>query len=100
MSSFNLTFAIASFLGGWCGTVPISVLIWYLIHHGHPVPPPPDPWWKISIAGAIVGCIAGTLLVSSLGEAVTSVSVIASALIGYTAGSIAGGIVGRSSLPR
>jgi hypothetical protein len=101
MTSFSPIWAVASFLGGWCGTVPISVLIWYLIHHKQPPPPPPpDPWWRISIVGAIVGCIVGTLVVSFTAEAVTSSSIIASALVGYAAGSIAGGIVGRLSLPR
>jgi CDP-diglyceride synthetase len=99
MGWFNTTLAVAGFLGGWCGSVPISLIIWWIIHHGGP-PPPPDPWWKISIAGAIAGLIAGPLVVSMLHEPVTTMSVVASTLIGITAGSIVGGIVGHASLPR
>jgi hypothetical protein len=99
--TINSPNAIAAFFGGWCGSVPISYIIWLIIHGRHPgPPPPPDPWWRISIVAAVVGCLAGTILVSSLNEPLTSMSVLASAAIGYAAGSIAGGIVGRSSLSR
>jgi hypothetical protein len=52
------------------------------------------------IRQGIEGPTFGQLLRGAIGEVVTSASVIASALIGYAAGSIAGGIVGRLSLSR
>jgi hypothetical protein len=102
MNSFNLYLAIGGFFGGWCGSVPISLIVWWIIHHlGRPgPPPPPDPYWKISIAGAIAGVIAAPILLSFTGEALTSMSLMASVVIGYAVGAIAGGIVGRGSLPR
>jgi hypothetical protein len=103
MNSFNLYWAIGGFVGGWCGSVPISAIIWWIIHHlgvpGGP-PPPPDPYWKISIAAAIAGVIVAPILLSFTGEGLTSMSLLASIVIGYAVGAIAGGIVGRGSLPR
>lgn len=32
---------LEDFIGGWCGTVPISILIWGFFHKG---PKPPHPW--------------------------------------------------------
>jgi drug/metabolite transporter (DMT)-like permease len=100
MENFHPVFALSAFLGGWCGTVPISVIIWWIIHHHHgtPPPPPPDPWWKVSIIGAVVGAIVGTLVMSSTSEDVTSMSIVASSILGFTSGAIAGGIVARGTL--
>jgi CDP-diglyceride synthetase len=100
MNSFNAYWAIGGFFGGWCGSVPISLIIWWIIHHGGPPPPQPDPWWKISIAGAITGAIVAPILLSFTGEGLTSISVAASVVIGYAVGAIAGGIAGRASLPQ
>jgi hypothetical protein len=100
MNSFNVYWAIGGFFGGWCGSVPISLIIWWIIHHGGPPPPQPDPWWKISIAGAIAGAIAAPILLSFTGEGITSISMAASVVIGYAFGAIAGGIAGRGSLPQ
>jgi drug/metabolite transporter (DMT)-like permease len=97
MQNIHPVFVIAAFFGGWCGTVPISLIIWWIIHHGTP-PPPPDPWWKVGIIGAVVGAIIGTLIVSSTGEDVTSMSIAASSIVGFTSGAIAGGIAARGSL--
>jgi hypothetical protein len=102
MNSLNLYWAIGGFFGGWCGSVPISAFLWWLIHHfggpGGP-PPPPDPFWRISIAGAIAGLIAAPILLSFTGEGLTSMSLTASVVIGYAFGAIAGAIAGRASLP-
>ena len=99
MPSFSVYWLIGGAIGGWCGSVPISVIIWWIIHHGGP-PPPPDPWWKISFAGLVCGLIAATAILSFTGEAVTSASLTASVVIGFAAGTIGGGMAARGSLPR
>lgn len=99
MQNIHPVLALAALLGGWCGTVPISVIIWWIIHHGTPPPPQPDPWWKIGIIGAVVGLIIGTLVVSATREDVTSMSIVASSIVGFTSGAIVGGIAARGSLP-
>lgn len=45
------------FIYGWCGSVPISILIaWLIRHHGNP-PPPPEPW-PILFSNVLAGLVA------------------------------------------
>lgn len=52
---------------GWCGSVPLSVLIASLIrHHGRPPIPEPPPWWRLEnllprVIGAGAGIVGGYL---------------------------------------
>ena len=52
-------------LGGWCGSVPISVLVQWLLRHPHgPIPggpPDPDPWRASALAQRIVGTVVGAV---------------------------------------
>ena len=79
--------AAASFFGGWCGTVPISVLIWYILHHHRPPTPDPDPWWKITFVGAFTGLVFGTLVNTIAQDA---------ALLTNIVSGFVGGVVGAS----
>lgn len=57
----NIGYAIAAFFGGWCGSVPLSVIIWWLIHHGGPPPPSPDPWYRDWFTSKVIGAVAGVV---------------------------------------
>jgi hypothetical protein len=58
----NIGYAIAAFFGGWCGSVPISVIIqWLLRHGGNPPPPPPDPWYGDWFLAKVIGAVAGVV---------------------------------------
>jgi hypothetical protein len=90
MEKFNFISGASSFLGGWCGTVPISVIIWYILHH-KPIPgPDPDPWWRITAVGTLVGTVVGIVL--SAGSPLVGLAT------GFAAGVVGASIVGKSSL--
>jgi hypothetical protein len=51
----------------WCGSVPLSVLIAWLLHHN---PPPPPPWWldeisltvsQLNLAARMEGSVGGAV---------------------------------------
>jgi hypothetical protein len=48
---------LIDFIFGWCGSVPISVLIAYLIRHGRPPIPDPEPW-PILFTNVLAGLVA------------------------------------------
>ncbi|MBA3897689.1 MAG: hypothetical protein H0X36_11280 [Sphingomonadaceae bacterium] len=84
------------FIFGWCGSVPISVLIAYLIRH-HGTPPQPDPW-PILITNVLAGLAA---VGASLGgvRGASDIAAVASPLaIGVVVGGIVG--VGRTAIGR
>jgi len=92
MQSFSLFGAAASFFGGWCGSVPMSVIIWYILHHHNPPPPGPDPWWRIAIIGALSGLAFGSLIsAAELSSGALNSSVLVSLASGFI-----GGVVGAS----
>ncbi|MBV9109528.1 MAG: hypothetical protein JO306_08995 [Gemmatimonadetes bacterium] len=82
-------------LGGWCGSVPISVIIaWIIRHHGvPPLPePPPYPWQLQGLVArvlGIVGGVAGGYLAGRVGTvpdtapALTAVSFLAAVAGGF-----------------
>ena len=80
-------------LGGWCGSVPISVFVaWLLRHHGNPPPPDPDPWRTqglVARALGVVGGVAGGYLASRVGTvpdtapALTAISFLAAVTGGF-----------------
>ena len=57
----------------WCGSVPLSVLIAWLLHHN---PPPPQPWWldeislsvsQLNLAARMEGGVGGAIQHSATG---------------------------------
>ena len=57
----------------WCGSVPLSVLIAWLLHHN---PPPPQPWWleeisqsvmQLNLAARMEGGVGGAVQHAALG---------------------------------
>jgi hypothetical protein len=57
----------------WCGSVPLSVLIAWLLHHN---PPPPQPWWleemsqvvsQLTLAARMEGSVGGVVQHAALG---------------------------------
>jgi hypothetical protein len=57
----------------WCGSVPLSVLIAWLLHHN---PPPPPPWWleeislsvsQLNLAARIEGSVGGAVQHAAIG---------------------------------
>jgi hypothetical protein len=72
----NYGYAIGAFFGGWCGSVPLSVLIWYIIHGKKP-PPPPDPWRRewfvLKVIGGIAGVITAYIYAFAFGAPATQV---------------------------
>ena len=57
----------------WCGTVPLSVLIAWLLHHN---PPPPQPWWleeislsvsQLNLAARMEGSVGGAVQHAAVG---------------------------------
>ncbi|MEG4331708.1 hypothetical protein QUB40_07105 [Microcoleus sp. AT9_A2] len=62
----NTALLIAWAIAGWCGTIPISVLIRELRRRFPPPPPPPDPFREIAFRlSGVAGGIAGGFLYSS-----------------------------------
>jgi hypothetical protein len=57
----NYGYLIAAFFGGWCGSVPLSVLIWWLLHGKRPPPPPPDPWRRDWVMMKVIGAVSGVI---------------------------------------
>lgn len=93
MEKFNFMMSAASFFGGWCGSVPISVIIWYILHH-KPIPgPDPDPWWRITIVGTLLGTIVGSTLGMMSGG-----SVLVGLASGFAGGMVGASLVAKSSL--
>ena len=99
MENFHFIYAIVGFFGGWCGSVPISLLIWWLIHHG-PVPGPgPDPWpIKMGFIGGISGLVLTTILSGFIAntQIATADAVLMSAVTGILAGGVAGSFTPKS----
>ena len=98
-NSFHTVNAVAAFLGGWCGTVPISLIIWYILH-GKVPPPPPDSFFKISMIGAFTGLVIGSIVSIAINSntAAGAGSILVSGVTGIMAGAIAGGIAAKSAL--
>ena len=57
----------------WCGSVPLSVLIAWLLHHN---PPPPQPWWleeislsvsQLNLAARMEGSVGGAVQHAAIG---------------------------------
>lgn len=57
----------------WCGSVPLSVLISWLLHHN---PPPPQPWWleemslsvsQLNLAARMEGSVGGAVQHAAVG---------------------------------
>jgi hypothetical protein len=57
----------------WCGSVPLSVLIAWLLHHN---PPPPPPWWldeisltvsQLNLAARMEGTTGGAVQHAAVG---------------------------------
>lgn len=90
---------VAWAIAGWCGTVPISLLIWWLLRRRRPVPPPPppDPFlegprphpWLEALVG-VVGGIAGGFLFDSIdaGETLTRVDLAATSFGAFLGGNL------------
>ena len=57
---------MSAFLLGWCGTVPLSVLIWILLNRG---PKPPPPPWEILLINILGGIAAMGVMGSEFGRA-------------------------------
>ena len=86
---------LIDFIFGWCGSVPISVLIAYLIrHHGKP-PPPPEPW---RILGSNV--LAGAVAVGAYAGGLRGTTEIAAVALPLALGVITGGLVGLAGMSR
>ncbi len=51
----------------WCGSVPLSVLIAWLLHHN---PPPPQPWWLENISQVVTQLNLSTRMEGNVGGAV------------------------------
>ena len=51
----------------WCGSVPLSVLIAWLLHHN---PPPPQPWWLEEISQSVAQLNLAARMEGSVGGAV------------------------------
>lgn len=73
---------------GYCGSVPLSVLLMWLLRWKNP-PPPPDPWPIIRTIG-IIGGIAGGLAYNQAFpiEGIVTAASVASTVIGAFLGSI------------
>jgi hypothetical protein len=73
-----LTGAAETLFDDWCGTVPISVLIQWLLHH----PPPPPPWLDV-ISQAVGTVLVATKAGGDLGKQLqgAAVSVIQGELV-------------------
>jgi hypothetical protein len=99
MTSYFFVTGVAAFFGGWCGTVPISIVIWWILHHHHS-PTPPDPWFKISFMGSLAGLMLGTTVSCSVYEGTLNMgAVLLSGIVGVVVGLVVGSIVGKISLP-
>jgi len=57
----------------WCGSVPLSILIAWLLHHN---PPPPQPWWleeislsvsQLNLAARMEGSVGGAVQHAAVG---------------------------------
>lgn len=68
MSSFA-----SEMFDGTCGSVPLSVLIAWLLHHN---PPPPQPWWleeisqvvtQLNLSARMEGTVGGAIQHAALG---------------------------------
>ena len=65
------TFASEMF-DDWCGSVPLSVLIAWLLHHN---PPPPEPWWLQEISQTVSQLTLAARMEGSVGGAVQHAAV-------------------------
>jgi len=52
---------------GTCGSVPLSVLIAWLLHHN---PPPPQPWWLEEISQVVSQLNLATRMEGNVGGAI------------------------------
>jgi hypothetical protein len=47
-------------IAGWCGSVPLSVLVAYILrHHKRPPIPDPEPWRAAYLLPRVIGAVAG-----------------------------------------
>ncbi len=99
-NSFHPVTTVAFFLGGWCGSVPFSLIVWWILHHRRPTPPPPDPWLKINIFGALSGLVVGFVVNAALVDAaaVNSILILQSFVTGAVAGAIGAGFAAKGAL--
>jgi len=95
---------------GWCGSVPLSVLIAWLIRHHHgPVPgpgPDPDPVYRpsdllIRVLGAAAGVAGGylaarVLTVPDTAPALNAVTGLAAFASGFLVADLAGFVTART----
>jgi len=58
---------VDDFILGWCGSVPLSVILAILLRHGGN-PPPPPPWWEVLIVNIIAGALAVGAAQAGLGR--------------------------------
>ena len=84
---------LVDFIFGWCGSVPISVLIaWLLRHHGNP-PTPPEPWPIL-----LTNVLAGLVAVGASAGGLKGGSDIAAVALPLALGVITAGLVGVGRL--
>lgn len=69
----QLTAFASDMFDDWCGSVPLSVLIAWLLHHN---PPPPPPWWldeisltvsQLNLAARMEGAVGGAVQHAAVG---------------------------------
>jgi hypothetical protein len=67
----TLGYGIAAFFGGWCGSVPLALIIWWLLGKkgGPPPPPPPDGWRGDWLISKVIGAVAGVITAYVYGAA-------------------------------
>ena len=90
-----------SFFGGWCGSVPLSFIIWYILHHRNPpLPPGPEPWRRISIVAALSGVVFATVVNAFISDAavITASTMFTTAIAGVIGGTVGGGVVANGAL--
>jgi len=89
-------------IGGWCGSVPLSVLIAYILRHHHPPVPDPEPWRLEGLASRVLGALAGIaggyVVQRFAGGApgLSTVSLVAAFASGFVASDLYGFAVGRA----
>jgi hypothetical protein len=99
MTTYFFITGVAAFFGGWCGTVPISIVTWWILHRQNQIPAS-DPWFKISFVGSLAGLMLGTTVSSSVYEGIICMNaVLLSGIVGVVVGLVVGSIVGKAALP-
>lgn len=94
-------------IGGWCGSVPLSVLIAWLLHHHGPIGPGPDPdpvyrpgnlvVRVLGVAAGIAGGYAASrATVPDTLPALTAVTVLAAVASGFFVADLYGFVAARA----